>query len=109
MFRTSSVHHQERFVQAVFSDFGTRITTYQSLRIQLVQNAPNDGPMKTTFCTLLDYIYIFQDDTRSLQCRDAHSILDKEVLSEHQMESLYPSIIEAIKQILLIIEECHFY
>ena len=22
MFRTSSVHHQERFVQAVFADFG---------------------------------------------------------------------------------------
>ena len=41
-------------------------TTYQSLRIQLVQNAPDDGRMsseicrakKTTLCILLDYIYI---------------------------------------------------
>ena len=32
MFQTSSVHHQERFVQAVFADLvcgSTRITTYQ--------------------------------------------------------------------------------
>ena len=53
----------------------TRITAYQSLHIQLVQNAPGDGPMrseirrankyaeqnlliKTTLCILLDYIYI---------------------------------------------------
>ena len=42
MFRTSPVHHQERFVQAVFADFG--------LRIQLVQNAPDDGPMRSETC-----------------------------------------------------------
>ena len=28
----------------------TRITTYQSLRIQLVQNAPDDGPMRSETC-----------------------------------------------------------
>ena len=28
----------------------TRITTYQSLRIQLVQNAPDDGPMRPETC-----------------------------------------------------------
>ena len=68
MFRASSVHHQERFVQAVFADLvcGTtvrtirhvqldvsssaRITTYQSLRMQLVQNAPDDGPMRSETC-----------------------------------------------------------
>ena len=50
MFRTSSVHHHQRFVQAVFADFGMRITTYQSLQIQLVQNAPDDGPMKSETC-----------------------------------------------------------
>ena len=73
MFRTSSVHHQERFVQAVFADFGmwyycayystrTAVTTagrveeyeyystYQSLRIQLLQNAPDDGPMRSETC-----------------------------------------------------------
>ena len=66
MFRTSSVHHQERFVQAVFADLvcgnmrttrhvqpllrSMRITTYQSLRIQLVQNAPDDGPMRSETC-----------------------------------------------------------
>ena len=59
MFRTSLVHHQERFVQAVFADFdmwyycayySTRITTYQSLRIQLLQNAPDDGPMRSETC-----------------------------------------------------------
>ena len=65
----------------------TRITTWHSLQIQLVRNAPDDGPMrsetcrankkcwinlliKTTLCVLLDYIYILQDDTRSLQCQD---------------------------------------
>ena len=71
MFRTSPVHHQERFVQAVFADLlcgttvrttrhvqpvrlyvssSTRITTYQSLQIQLVQNAPDDGPMRSETC-----------------------------------------------------------
>ena len=35
MFRTSS---------------STRITTYQSLRIQLVQNAPDDGPVRSETC-----------------------------------------------------------
>jgi hypothetical protein len=28
----------------------TRITTYQSLHIQLVQNAPDDGPMRSETC-----------------------------------------------------------
>ena len=64
MFRTLLVHHQERFVQAVCAGLvcgNTRttrhvqplqscITTYQSLRIQLVQNVPDDGPMKSEKC-----------------------------------------------------------
>ena len=52
MFQTSSVHHQERFVQVVLADLvcSTRITTYQSLHIQLVQNAPDDGPMRSEKC-----------------------------------------------------------
>ena len=73
MFRTSSVHHQERFVQAVFADLvcgntrttrhvqplqscrldvssSMRITTYHSLRIQLVQNAPDDGLVRSETC-----------------------------------------------------------
>ena len=54
MFRTSPVQHQERFVQAVFADLvcGTtvRTTTYQSLHIQLVQNAPDDGPLRSETC-----------------------------------------------------------
>ena len=28
----------------------TRITTYQSLQIQLIQNAPDDGPMRSETC-----------------------------------------------------------
>ena len=28
----------------------TRITTYQSLQIQLLQNAPDDGPMRSETC-----------------------------------------------------------
>ena len=113
MFQTSSVHHQERSVQAVSADFGmccnthtTRhvqplqscrsysynfvragrvelyayYSTYQSLHLQLVQNAPDDGPMrsktrranlrtdknlliKTTLCILLDYIHIAEVTT----------------------------------------------
>ena len=71
MFLTSPVHHQERFVQAVFADLvcgttvrttrhiqplrqdvssSTRITTYQSLQIQLQQNAPDDGRMRPKTC-----------------------------------------------------------
>ena len=52
MFRTSSVHLQERFVEAVFADLvcGNTRTTYQSLRIQLVQNAPDDGPVRSETC-----------------------------------------------------------
>ena len=53
MFRTSTLHHQERFVQAVFADLvcgNTRITTYQSLRLQFVQNVPGDGPMRPETC-----------------------------------------------------------
>ena len=83
MFRTSSVCHHERFVQAVLPTTLYRLdvsssthssTTYQSLPIQLVQNAPDDGQMrsetcranlsaeknlliKNTLCILLDYIY----------------------------------------------------
>ena len=60
----------------------TRITAYQSLRIRLVQNAPDDGPMKSVTCranlsaeythSLKHFVYlvglhILQDDTRSLQ------------------------------------------
>ena len=57
---------------------------YQSLRIQLVQNAPDDGPMRSETCranisaektySLRPHCvscwttYILQDDTRSLQC-----------------------------------------
>ena len=55
MFQTSSVSHQERFVQAVFADFVTagRVEEYayyhmpKVWRIQLVQNAPDDGPMRS--------------------------------------------------------------
>ena len=59
------------------------ITTYQSLRIQLVQNAPDDGLMRSeicranisaewtyslkTLCVSCWTAYILQDDTRSLQ------------------------------------------
>ena len=72
MFQTSSVHLKERFVQAVIADLvcgttvrttrhvqqlqrldvssSTRITTYQILRIQLVQNAPDGGPMRSETC-----------------------------------------------------------
>ena len=62
MFRISSVHHQERFVQAVFADLvcgNTRTTRHVQplrscrkffLRIQLVQNAPEDGPMRSETC-----------------------------------------------------------
>ena len=50
MFRSSSIHHQERFVEAVFADYGTRITTYQSPQVQLLQNAPDDGPMRSETC-----------------------------------------------------------
>ena len=44
MFRTTSVHHQERFVQAV------RICRLWYVRIQLVQNAPDDEPMRSETC-----------------------------------------------------------
>ena len=68
MFRTSSVLHQERFVkpysqtlvcgntpttrhvQPLRLDVSSSThssTTYQILRIQLVQNAPDDGPMRS--------------------------------------------------------------
>ena len=77
MFRTSPVHLQERFVQAVFADLvcgNTRTTRHvqllrscrnfvtaerveqyayyhiPNLRIQLVQNAPDDGPMSSETC-----------------------------------------------------------
>ena len=46
MFRTLPVHHQERFLQAVFADFvcGNKRTT------RLVQNAPDDGPVRSETC-----------------------------------------------------------
>ena len=60
-------------------------TTYQSLRIQLVQNAPDDGPMRSetcranlsaeknilikTLCVSFWTAYILQDDIWSLQCQ----------------------------------------
>ena len=62
MFRTSSVHHQERFVQAVIAVLVCAViqnhsykptlyySTYQNLRIQLVQNAPDDGPVRSETC-----------------------------------------------------------
>ena len=34
MFRTSSVHHQERFVQAVFADFGLCCNTRTTRHVQ---------------------------------------------------------------------------
>ena len=65
----------------------TRITTYHSLHIQLVQNAPDDGPLRSETCRsetqLLiktysvkphcvsrwtRYIY-YKNDTRTLQCQ----------------------------------------
>ena len=49
MFRTSSVHHQEP-LQRLDVSSSTRITTYQSLQIQLVQNAPDDVPMRSETC-----------------------------------------------------------
>ena len=45
MFRTSPVHHQERFVQAVFAYYHI-----QNLQIQLVQNAPDDGTVRSETC-----------------------------------------------------------
>ena len=117
MFRTSPVHHQECFVQAVFADLvcgttrtarhvqplhsSTRITTYQSLQIQLVQNAPGDGPVRSETCranisakqnSLIETLcvscwtaYILQDDTRSLQYQyfDEFWYLRKLYLSTH--------------------------
>ena len=35
MFRTSSVHHQERFVQAVFADVGMWKYAYSSTRLAI--------------------------------------------------------------------------
>ena len=43
------IAHSTRHVQLDVSS-STRITTYQSLRIQLVQNAPDDGPMRSETC-----------------------------------------------------------
>ena len=63
MFRTSPVHHQERFIQAVFADLvcgNTRTTRHVQLdaqyyhiphlRIQLVKDAPDDGPVRSETC-----------------------------------------------------------
>ena len=38
MFRTSSVHHQERFVQAVFADFGMCCNTRTTRHVQPLQS-----------------------------------------------------------------------
>ena len=51
MFRTSSVHHQERFVQAVFADFGICCNTRTTRHVQPLQSC-------RTTCVL-------QDDTMS--------------------------------------------
>ena len=66
MFRNSPVHHQERFVQAVFADLicgntrtarhiqpykiVVRILPHTTLRIQLVKDAPDDGPVRAETC-----------------------------------------------------------
>ena len=39
MFRTSPVHHQERFVQAVFADFGVCCITRTARHVQLLQSS----------------------------------------------------------------------
>ena len=51
------VHHlviymQSNKIHKVLLDTSSsaRFTTYQSLRIQLVQNAPDDGPMRSETC-----------------------------------------------------------
>ena len=77
MFRISSVHHQERFVQAVFADFGMWLdvsssthssTTHQSLRIQLVQNAPDDGPVRSETCRVEQYAYYHIPKSANTAC-----------------------------------------
>ena len=70
MFRTSSVHLQERFVQAVCADWYVvllcvlldtssrygwtcrvvRVLPHTNLRIQLVKDTPDDGPMRSETC-----------------------------------------------------------
>ena len=70
MFRTSLVHLQERLFYKLYSQTlvcgntrttrhvqpqldvssSTRITTYQSLELQLLQNAPDYGPMRSEAC-----------------------------------------------------------
>ena len=54
MFRTSPVRHQERFVQAVFADLVCAVIRVlldiPNLQIQLVQNAPDDGPVRSETC-----------------------------------------------------------
>ena len=62
MFRTSSVHHQERFLQAVFADLvwgNTRTTRH----IQPLQRPDVSSSTHSIYI----YIYILQDDTRSIQ------------------------------------------
>ena len=44
MFRTSSVHHQERFLQAVY------IWYTKSANTACKKNAPDDGPMRSETC-----------------------------------------------------------
>ena len=67
MFRTSPVHHQERFVQAVFVDLvcgNTRTAGHVQplpiLQIQLVKNAPEDGPVTITQHYVLTIYMVFK-------------------------------------------------
>ena len=66
MFRTSPVHLQARFVQAVFADLvcgNTRTTRHvQTLRL--------DVSSSKTLCVSCWTAYILQDDTRSLQYQE---------------------------------------
>ena len=56
MFRKSPVHLQERFLHAVSADLvcdntrTTRITTHNSLHLQHVKNAPEDGRVRSETC-----------------------------------------------------------
>ena len=62
MFRTSPVHHQERFVQAVFADLvcgNTRTTRH----VQPLQQLD----VSSSTCVSCWTAYILKDDTRSLK------------------------------------------
>ena len=61
MFRTSPVHHQELFLQAVFADFFlqlrngwtcpvVRVLTHTKSANTACKNAPDDGPVRSETC-----------------------------------------------------------